>query len=123
MGAVSLLPISSPVAIAGGDVCVMNPAVPGLTVAELKLSPPVVESRSQPKGEVVLSAPAPADGATVLLGTNFYAANPGYCVVVPPGKTSATFNIFTYQQSTTTSGNIFASYGDSFLTAPLTVTP
>ncbi len=122
IGGFSLLP-GTPVAIAGGEECVLNSAVPGLTVASLNISPSVVEGRSKPKGVVVLSGPAPQSGATVTLGTNFYAANPGYCVVVPAGETRAEFSIFTYEQSRTSSGNIYASYGDSFLEAPLTVTP
>ena len=119
----ALLPVSSPVAIAGGEECVFNPAVPGLRVASLNVSPSVVEGRSKPKGVVVLSGPAPQSGATITLGTNFYAANPGYCVVVPAGERSAEFSIFTYEQSMTSRGNIYASYGNSFLEAPLTVTP
>lgn len=91
----ALLPTTSPVALAGGTACGLNSAVPGLTLKSLTVSPSVGESRSQPKGEVVLSAPAPEGGATVILGTSFHAANPGYCLVVPKGKTSETFSIFT----------------------------
>lgn len=122
VGAVSLLPASSPVALAGGTACGLNSAVPGLTLTSLTVTPSVVQSRSQPKGEVVLSAPAPEGGATVILGTSFHAANPGYCLVVPEGKTSETFSIFTYEEGAATSGHIFASYGNSFFAAPITVT-
>ncbi len=122
VGAISLLPVTSSVARAG-DACGLNSAVPGLRLVSLTVSPSVVESRSEPKGEVVLSAPAPEGGATVILGTSFHAANPGYCLVVPEGKTSETFSIFTYDESTTTSGHIFANYNGSFFAKPLTVTP
>jgi len=74
----TLLPVSSPVAIAGGEECVFNPAVPGLRVASLNVSPSVVEGRSKPKGVGCVVWPSPQSGATITLGTNFYAANPGY---------------------------------------------
>ena len=123
LGTAALLAATAPVALAGGEECIFNSPVPGLTLQSLKLDPSVVESRSQPKGEVVLSRPAPVGGVAIALGTNFYAANPGYCVVVPEGDTSATFSVFTYEQTTTTRGFISASYNGTMLQAPLTVTP
>jgi len=110
----TLLPVSSPVAIAGGEECVFNPAVPG--VASLNVSPSVVEGRSKPKGVVVLSGPAPS-GATITPRT-FYAANPGYCVVVPAGQRSAEFSIFTYEQSMTSRAYLCKAMV-IFLEAPL----
>lgn len=107
----------------GGSVCVLETANPNLQVVSLAVSPPVVSARSRAKGEVKLSAPAPKGGVTVILSTTFFAANPGYCVVVPEGKTSQSFDVTTFDQSTTTSGSIIAGYGDSYLTVPLTVTP
>lgn len=47
VGAFSLLPGTSPVAIAGGEECVFNPAVPGLRVVSLNVSPSVVEGPQQ----------------------------------------------------------------------------
>lgn len=114
---------SSPANAGGGNICVLDNAVPNLQVVSLAVSPPIVSARSNAKGEVALSAPAPKGGVTVMLSTTFFAANPGYCVVVPEGKTSQSFDVTIFDQSTTTSGNIIAGYGDSYLTVPLTVTP
>ncbi|AFZ32567.1 hypothetical protein Glo7428_4118 [Gloeocapsa sp. PCC 7428] len=122
-GVISFLPSTTPIAKAKGEECIFQSSVAGLNLVSLKISPSVIEGRRQPEGEVTLSAPAPTGGAVVLVGSNFYGANPGYCVIVPQGKTSQTFSIFTYRQSTTSRGNIFASYGDTFLEAELTVTP
>lgn len=114
---------SSPANAGGGDVCVLETADPNLRVVSLAVSPPVVSADSKARGEVALSAPAPAGGVTVMLSTTFYAASPGYCVVVPEGETSQSFDVTTFNQSTTASGSIIAGYGDSYLTVPLTVTP
>jgi hypothetical protein len=55
----TLLPVLSPVAIAGGEECVFNPAVPGLRVVSLNVSPSVVEGRSKPKGVGCVVWPSP----------------------------------------------------------------
>lgn len=123
LGIVSFIPNSIPEAQAKGEECVFESPVAGLGLVSLRVSPSVVEGRRQPKGEVVLSGPAPSGGAVVFVGTTFAGANPGYCVVVPAGETSQTFSIFTYRRAATSIGKIFASYGDTFLEAELTVTP
>lgn len=123
-GIVPLTSLYSSTALAGSsDVCVLDTANPNLQVVSLAVSPAVVSSRDRAKGEVALSAPAPKGGVTVMLSTTFFAANPGYCVVVPEGKTRQSFEVTTFEQNTTTSGNIIAGYGDSYLIVPLTVTP
>lgn len=115
---------SSPKALAGGgNVCVLETENPNIKLASLSVSPSSVSSGTQPKGEVKISAPAPEGGITVTVGSTFHAANPGYCVVIPKGKVSQTFDIWTYKESTTASGKIYAGYGSTFLTVPLTVIP
>ncbi len=123
LGSILALNYNSPVALAGGNVCVLETENPNIKLVSLAVSPSSVNSRTQPKGEVKLSTPAPVGGITVMIGSTFHAANPGYCVVVPKGKVSQTFDITTYKESSTTSGNIYAGYGSTFLTVPLTVTP
>ncbi|KJH71609.1 hypothetical protein [Aliterella atlantica] len=115
---------NSPIALAGGgNVCVLETENPNIKLNFLSVTPSSVSSGTQPKGEVRISTPAPAGGITIMVGSTFHAANPGYCVVIPKGKVSQSFDIRTYKESTTTSGNIYAGYGSTFLTVPLTVRP
>lgn len=123
LGSTLALIYNLPVALAGGSVCVLETENPNVKLVSLAVSPSTVNSTTQPKGELRLSKPAPEGGITVMIGSTFHAANPGYCVVIPKGKVSQTFDIRTYKESTPTNGNIYASYGSTFLTVSLTVTP
>ena len=72
---------------------------------------------------ITLNAPAPPDGLTVLLESSNGAASVPATVVVPAGKTSATFHITTTPVTSTTTGAIRAKVGPQSLQRPLSVRP
>ena len=94
-------------------------------VALLKLSPTSVGGGNSTTGNyVTLSAPAPAGGAVVVLGSSSPAAIPPASVTVPAGATtSATFTINTTSVSVAVAPLISASFAGSSKSANLSVNP
>jgi hypothetical protein len=110
-----------------------NPAVllfeqasppPTLFLSSLILNPTSVIGGAQSStGTVMLSGPAPAGGAQILLSSNNSAASVPASVTVPAGATSATFTVSTSAVAASTPVIISASYGGVTLTATLTANP
>lgn len=92
------------------QVLTVNP----ISVTKVIFTPSAVPGGTNAKGTVVISAPAPAGGATVSLSTVSTLATPDANVVIPAGFTSANFNVTTVGvDKDTTSANspqIVASY-------------
>lgn len=90
----------------------------------LTLNPSTVIGGNAITGSVVLSAPAPAGGATIALSTNNQAvATVPSNVVVPSGATSAPFTIGTGTVAFNTAVNVSATYESTVQNAILTVDP
>lgn len=92
-------------------------------VQGLSFSSNSVASGGTVQGTVVLSAPAPAGGTVVVLGSSQSAASVPATVTVPAGATSATFTISAGTVSSNQTATITASYSGSSAQAALTVTP
>jgi hypothetical protein len=98
-----------------------DPNAPPL-LQSLSITPTSVAGGTSATGTVVLSAPAPSNGATITLATNNSAAvqAPGV-VTVPAGQTSASFSITTFAVSANTNVTITAFF-DTTRSATFTVT-
>jgi len=101
----------------------VNPAPPPPpTLSSLTLNPSTVIGGVQSStGQVTLSAPAPAGGATVTLSSSSGAASVPSSVFVPEGATSATFTVNTSIVLVSTSVTISASYNGTTRMASLNV--
>jgi hypothetical protein len=100
----------------------VNPAAVSTTLASLTLNSTRVKAGSSVTGTVRLSAPAPAGGATVLLGSSNPAlASVPASVVVAAGATSKTFVVSTAAKASTGTVTISASYLGTTKTAALSV--
>jgi hypothetical protein len=95
---------------------------PAPTLSSLTLNPTSVIGGAQSStGTVLLSAPAPAGGAQVMLSSSNGAARVPSSVIVPAGATSATFTVNTSVVLFPTSVSISASYNGTTRTASLAV--
>ena len=99
------------------------PASAAAALGSISVSPATISAGQTGAGVVSLTAPAPAGGATVSL-TN---ANPAVAVPaavsVPALGTSAGFSLTTSQVSSSTVGNIVASYAGVSKSVTVTVNP
>jgi len=101
---------------------IFEQAWPPPTVSSLALTPTIVVGGAQsPIGIVMLSGPAPAGGALVLLSSDNGAAGVPSTLTVPAGATSATFPVSTSVVPTSTSATISASYNGTTQTALVAV--
>jgi hypothetical protein len=101
----------------------VNPVPPPPpTLSSLTLNPSTVVGGVQSStGKVMLTAPAPAGGATIVLSSSSGAANVPSSVFIPAGATSATFTVNTSIVLISTSATISASYNGTTKTATLTL--
>jgi len=99
---------------------------PATTLSSLSLNPTSVNSQTASTGTVILTAPAPAGGAVVALGSSSTAvATVPTSVTVAAGATSATFTVSTQSLTgcASSGATISATYGGVTKSADLTVTP
>ena len=121
---------------------ILNPAFSNLTasdfeVIELGYNPPstgkpslnllivnpaTVSGGLSATGTVGLTAAAPSGGSVVSLSSANPAATVATSVTVPPAATSANFTVSTTSVTSTTAGNISATYGGVTRSASLTIT-
>jgi hypothetical protein len=94
---------------------------PPPTVSSLTLNPANVFGGQSSTGTVILTGPAPAGGAQVLLSSSNSAASVPSSVIVPAGATSATFTVNTTFVLISTSATISATYNGTTRTATLGV--
>jgi hypothetical protein len=98
------------------------PPPPAPTLSSLTLNPSsVIGGVQSSTGQVTLTAPAPAGGATVMLSASNGAARVPSSVFVPAGATSATFTVNTSIVLLSTSVTISASYNGTTRRATLSV--
>jgi len=100
-----------------------KPSAAGSTVASVSASPSAVVGGGSATGTVVLSAGAPAGGASVSLSSASNAVTVPATVTVAQGATSATFGIATSSVTMSTSTTISASYAGTTKATTFTVTP
>ena len=102
----------------------VNPAsAPPPALAAIALNPVSVVGGGSAIGTVTLTAPAPAGGATVTLGSSKSTlASVPAMVVVAAGTTSKSFTVTTAKSRRSTSVTISASYAGAKKSAVLTVT-
>ena len=105
-----------------GAMSVTLTVAPPPSVSAVTLDPAEIIGSSAVTGTVTLSAPAPAEGATVILASDNAAATPDVQATVPGGQTSITFNINTVTVAAQTTANISADYNGA-ASAPLTIDP
>jgi hypothetical protein len=98
---------------------------PPLSLTSLSVAPGNVTGATNVTGTVILSGPAPAGGALVMLSSNNAAASVPASVLVSAGATSASFNVQTNTVTTFVTVTLTATYGTipSTQTARLTVAP
>jgi YVTN family beta-propeller protein len=94
-----------------------------VTVASVSVNPIRVTSEEAATGSVVLSAPAPAGGATIELWTNGSPAFVPQSVTIPAGATSGKFTVTTNWVTSPRQGTIAAFHNGQTKTATITVTP
>lgn len=97
-------------------------ALVGVHAQSLGLSPYSVAGGNTSTGTVVLSAPAPAGGETVVLACASPNVTIPASISIPEGQTSATFTISTIAVDAQTSAVITATFGIT-LSATLTIAP
>jgi hypothetical protein len=98
-----------------------DPNAPPL-LQSVSITPPSVAGGTSATGTVTLSAPAPANSASITLATsNASAAQVPGVVNVPAGQTSANFSVTTFAVSANTTVTITAFF-DTTRSASLTVT-
>ena len=89
----------------------------------VSVSPASVIGGTGAQGTATLGGPAPAGGASVLLGSNSAAATVPASVTIAAGATSATFAVASHTVAASTPATLTASYGGTSKTATLTVLP
>ncbi|HKY08955.1 MAG TPA: hypothetical protein VJQ55_11965 [Candidatus Binatia bacterium] len=99
------------------------PATAPASLTSLSANPSSVTGRQSATGTVTLSGPAPTGGAVVSLASANPAASVPSSVAIPAAGSSANFTINTSTVSSTTVGNITATYGGVTRSATLTVAP
>jgi trimeric autotransporter adhesin len=93
-------------------------------VSSVTLNPSTVVGPASSTGTVTLRSAAPSGNAVVeLVSSNTVFATVPFSVVVPSGRTSATFAVNAAQVTTTTSVVISATYENVTRTATLTINP
>jgi thermitase len=92
-------------------------------LTSLTLNPRTVTGGATSTGKVLLSAPAPADGAVVLLSSADAAASVPTSVTVAAGATTATFAVTTTAVTASRSVTLTASYNDVSRTASIQILP
>jgi hypothetical protein len=98
------------------------PPVGPAVLNSLNVSPSSVTGGQSATGTVSLTGPAPVNGALVTLSSANPAATVPSSVTVPANATSANFAVNTLAVSSTTVGNITATYADVNKSTTLTVT-
>jgi uncharacterized repeat protein (TIGR03803 family) len=94
-----------------------------VTLKSLVMNPSKVNGGQLSAGNLTLSGPAPDGGLGVSIASGTpNAAHPPAWIVVPAGKTTASFAVRTYRVKQDTMVNILASTGTSQASATLTVT-
>jgi hypothetical protein len=97
---------------------------PPATLSSLTLNPTSVIGGTQSStGAVMLSGPAPAGGATVMLSSSNGAARVPSSVTVVAGATSATFTVSSSAVTASITATMSAAYGGVTRSASLTVAP
>jgi hypothetical protein len=94
-----------------------------VSLASLTMTPATVAGCRSATGTVTLSGPAPAGGVLVRLSDTHSAASVPASVTVPAGASSQRFPITTTPVSSSTTGNMSATYGGITKSASLTVRP
>jgi len=100
-----------------------NPPVGAAALSAVSVNPSNVTGGQSTTGTVNLTGPAPAVGALVSLSSANPAATVPSSVTVPATATSANFPVTTISVSSTTAGNITATYNGVTGSATLTVNP
>jgi len=94
-----------------------------VTLTSLILKPSTVQGGQLSAGTITLSGPAPEGGLGVSVAANVpAAAHPPSWIVVPGGKTTASFSVQTFPVKSNTVVTISASIGTSQRLATLTIT-
>ncbi len=91
------------------------------TLLSLALESPTIDGGSTTNATVTLGSPAPSAGITIILASNQKAATIPAKIVIPAGKTSATFAIKTQKVTAQTLVSINATFGAVTQTATLTL--
>ena len=94
-----------------------------VSLSSVGANPSSVSGGRTSTGTVILSAAAPAGGATVTLASASSAFSVPASVLVPQGSASASFTITTDKALLTASGTLSASYAGVTRTTVFTVTP
>jgi hypothetical protein len=100
-----------------------NPIVSTATLASVSVNPSTVTGGQATTGTVNLTSAAPAGGALISLSNANPAATVPNAVTVPAAAASVSFPVTTFSVSSTTVGNITASYSGVVKSAILTVNP
>lgn len=95
-----------------------TPVLSGVTV-----EPSIITGTGQATARVVLSAPAPAGGATVAMTSSAAALDVPATITVPSGQTVATGVVSSSGVTTTTSATVTAAYGGAQATASVSLRP
>ena len=96
---------------------------PTLQVQSVTLAASSASGAQTIQGTVLLSAAAPAGGATITLSSSSQAATVPASVTVPAGTTSATFSVTTTAVSSAQAATITASYQGTSAKATLSLAP
>ena len=100
----------------------LDPATGGQSITSVIVSPAALTGGASANGIVQLRYPAPSGGQTVMLRTTGAATLPDR-VVVPQGRTSASFSIATRSVSSAASVTISATCQDEILDTALVLLP
>ena len=109
----------------GGTVYKVAAGLPPLSLAAVSVTPSDLTGGSERvTGTVTMSSPAPTGGARIVLSSSDpRVVEVGSAVHVPQGQTTATFNVQSLRDASSTTVTISASYNGSTVTTPITVTP
>jgi hypothetical protein len=99
------------------------PPPPQAQLSSLTASPSVVNGGQNSTGTVVLTAPAPAGGATITLGSDKASTTVPANVIVSAGASSATFAIGTTPVVASVTATLSASYAGITKTTAITINP
>jgi len=99
------------------------PQVIAPALGSLSVNPATLTGGATSQGTVTLTAPAPAGGLVVTLGSSAPAATPPASVTVEAGSSSAIFTIATAAVTASATATISATYGGVTKTTVLTVNP
>ena len=100
-----------------------NPMIGPLQLSSVTASPSVVTGGQNSTGTTSLTAPAPAGGATIALGSDKASATVPANVIVNAGASSATFPIATTPVAASVTATISASYAGITKTTAVTISP